>query len=129
MSLGSQPGERNVTMVNLLERQVAVERKGTEEQMAYGDRPLSGVQMTQMEQVAQITVDYMEAFGMDEINLMCIYDTRTRRGLIRDLEQALPDLDREEGELVALVHHVVGKLGNLSEEAFKTLVLVPDWKD
>jgi hypothetical protein len=116
-------------MVKLLERQVVVERKGTEEQMAYGDRPLSGVLMTRMEQVAQNTVDYMEAFGMDEINLMCIYDTRTRRGLIRDLEQALPDLDREDGELVALVHQVIGKLGNLSDEAFKTLVLVPDWKD
>ena len=68
------------------------------------------------------------AFGMDEINLMCIYDTGSRTRLIEELEQVLPDLDREEGELVALVHQVIGKLGAMSDEAFRLLVLVPDWK-
>ena len=116
-------------MVNLMERQVTVEQIVPEERMMCEDRQLTVAQLANMKQVAQNTVDYMEAFGMDEINLMCIYDTRTRRGLMRDLEQALPDLDREEGELVVLVHQVIGKLGNLSDEAFKTLVLVPDWKD
>jgi hypothetical protein len=116
-------------MVNLMERQVAVEREVSEEQRTREGRPLSVAQLAHMEQAAQTSVDYMEAFGMDEINLMCIYATRTRKGLIRDLEQALPDMDREEGELVALVHQVIGKLGNISDEAFKTLVLVPDWKD
>lgn len=116
-------------MVNLMERQVAVEQMVPEEQMMYEDRQLTVEQLAHMEQAALNSVDYMEVFGIDEINLMCIYDTRTRRGLIRDLEQVLPDLDREEGELVVLVHQVIGKLGNLSDEAFKTLVLVPDWKD
>ncbi len=69
------------------------------------------------------------AFGMDEINLMCIYDTGSRVRLIEELEQALPDLDREEGELVALVHQVIGKLGAMSDEAYGLLVLVPDWKE
>ena len=69
------------------------------------------------------------AFGMDEINLMCIYDTGSRTGLIEELEQVLPDLDREEGELVALVHQVIGKLSAMSDEAYGLLVLVPDWKE
>ena len=79
-------------------------------------------------------VKYVEAaseivFGMDEINLMCIYDTGSRVGLMEELERALPDLNREEEELVVLVHQVIGKLGAMSDEAYRTLVLVPDWKE
>ena len=79
-------------------------------------------------------VKYVDApseivFSMDEINLMCVYDTRSRVGLMEELERILPDLNREEEELVVLVHQVIGKLGAMSDDAYGMLVLVPDWKE
>lgn len=43
----------------------------------------------------------MQIFTVEEINLLCIYDTTTRAGLLADLRQALPDIyDPELREIV-----------------------------
>ena len=71
----------------------------------------------------------MENFSIEEINLMCIYDTGTRNGLLIELENVLPILERNEAELSELIQVVIAKLRHMSDLDYGQLVLVPDYKD
>ena len=66
-------------------------------------------------------------FTNDEINLMCIYDTGTREGLIAELTQMRGYLGAEETELLALTDSTLGKLRNISDEEYATLDLFPEF--
>ena len=55
-------------------------------------------------------------FTNDEINLMCIYDTGTREGLIAELTQMRGYLGAEETELLALTDSALGKLRDMREK-------------
>ncbi|QNK40243.1 transposon-transfer assisting family protein [Caproicibacter fermentans] len=66
-------------------------------------------------------------FTNDEINLMCIYNTGTREGLIAELEQMCDYLDAEETELLALTDSALGKLRNMSDTEYAKLDLLPDF--
>ena len=66
-------------------------------------------------------------FTNDEINLMCIYDTGTREGLIAELTQMRGYLGAEETELLTLTDSVLGKLRNMSDEEYASLDLFPDF--
>ena len=69
----------------------------------------------------------MESFTVEEINLMCIYDTDTRTGLLSDLRAALPDV--YDLELRALMHSVITRLEAMTDADFSDLVLVPDYAE
>ena len=71
----------------------------------------------------------MENFSIEEINLMCIYDTGTRSGLLNELENVLPILVKDEAELSELIQTVIAKLRRMSDLDYSQLVLVPDYKD
>ncbi|CAB1246245.1 conserved protein of unknown function [Ruminococcaceae bacterium BL-6] len=68
-------------------------------------------------------------FTNDEINLMCIYNTGTRDGLITELEQMRGYLGAEETELLALTDFALGKLRNMSDAEYASLDLFPDFDE
>ena len=70
----------------------------------------------------------MEHFSIEEINLMCIYDTGTRCGLLNELENVLPILAKDEAELSELIQTVIAKLRRMSDLDYGQLVLLPDYK-
>ena len=68
-------------------------------------------------------------FTNDEINLMCIYDTGTREGLIAELTQMRGYLGAEETELLALTDSALGKLRDMSDAEYAALDLFPDFEE
>ncbi|MCH3972814.1 MAG: transposon-transfer assisting family protein [Oscillospiraceae bacterium] len=66
-------------------------------------------------------------FTNDEINLMCIYNTGTREGLIAELTQMRGYLGAAETELLALTDSALGKLRNMSDVEYAALDLLPDF--
>ena len=67
-------------------------------------------------------------FTNDEINLMCIYNTGTREGLIAELTQMRGYLGTEETELLALTDSALEKLRNMSDAEYAALDLFPDFE-
>ena len=51
----------------------------------------------------------MNIFSFEEVNLMCIYNTGTRQGLIAELEGMRGQLEAEETELLALTDSALEK--------------------
>lgn len=69
----------------------------------------------------------MSDFTFDEINLMCIYNTGTRSGLMQTLTDMRKHLEADEPELLALTDSVLAKLAVLTDEAYAGMELVPDF--
>ncbi|MDD2246599.1 MAG: transposon-transfer assisting family protein [Proteiniphilum sp.] len=69
----------------------------------------------------------MEQFIVEEINLMCIYDTGTRRRLLSDMCGNLPHV--YEPELKALILSMIVRLESMTDEEYGQLVLVPEYGD
>lgn len=57
-------------------------------------------------------------FTVEETNLMCIYGTQTRQGLINDLAEMQTHLQSDEAELRELANSVIAKLSAMSDEDF-----------
>ena len=66
-------------------------------------------------------------FTNDEINLMCIYNTGTREGLIAELTQMRGYLGAEETELLALTDSALKKLQSMSDAEYAMLDLFPNF--
>lgn len=58
-------------------------------------------------------------FTVEETNLMCIYGTDSRQGLITELEEMQPHLQEDEVELVDLTRSTLAKLHDMSDEEFE----------
>ena len=71
----------------------------------------------------------MDKFSIEELNLMCIYDTGTRSGLIAGLEKIALELAPEDEELAELVQSALKKLTAMSDQEYGELILVPDYKE
>ena len=71
----------------------------------------------------------MENFTFEEMNLMCIYNTGTREGLMDALKEMRGYLEPDEAELLALTDSTLEKLTRMSDEAFDALELYPDFGD
>lgn len=69
----------------------------------------------------------MSDFTFDEINLMCIYNTGTRAGLMQALTDMCKHLEPDETELRELTDSTLRKLGGITDEQFAELELVPDF--
>ena len=68
-------------------------------------------------------------FTNDEMNLMCIYDTGNRTGLINALSEMRKELDADEAALRELTDSVLNKLSAMSDEDYEKLELYPDFDD
>lgn len=71
----------------------------------------------------------MNTFTNDEMNLMCIYNTGTKEGLMDALVAMREYLEQDEKELLALTDSVLGKLESMTDEDFAALDLFPDFDD
>ena len=68
-------------------------------------------------------------FTNDEMNLMCIYDTGNRTGLINALSEMRKELDVDEVMLRELTDSVLNKLSAMPDEDYEKLELYPDFDD
>ena len=71
----------------------------------------------------------MNRFSIEELNLMCIYDTGTRSGLIAGLEKIALELAPDDAELSELIQSALKKLTAMSDQECGELILVPDYKE
>lgn len=69
----------------------------------------------------------MQTFTFEEMNLLCIYNTGTRAGLIAELQEMRGYLGKDETELLALTDSALQKLQGISDTDFTSLDLVPDF--
>lgn len=68
-------------------------------------------------------------FTYEEINLMCIYDTSSREGLISNLTEMRKYLDSDETELLELTDSALRKLKKISGKDFSELELFADFEE
>ena len=71
----------------------------------------------------------MMNFTNDELNLMCIYDTGTRTGLIEALTTMREQLEEDETELIQMTDSAIRKLNAMSVADYETLELFPDFDE
>ena len=71
----------------------------------------------------------MSTFTNDEMNLMCIYNTGTKEGLMDALVAMRDYLEPDEKELLKLTDSVLGKLESITDEDFAALELFPDFDE
>ena len=71
----------------------------------------------------------MNQFTVDEMNLMCIYDTGTREGLIQELHTMRRNIESDQPELLAMTDSVLEKLSKISDTAYAALDLIPDFDE
>ena len=71
----------------------------------------------------------MMIFNNDEMNLMCIYDTGSRTGLMSALSEMRKELSEDEVELRELTDSTLNKLSAMSDEDYEKLELYPDFDD
>ena len=68
-------------------------------------------------------------FTNDEMNLMCIYDTGTRTGLIKALTEMRGELGADEADLRRLTDSTIEKLSAMTDKEYETVELYPDFDD
>ena len=71
----------------------------------------------------------MEHWSFDELTLMNLYTDGTCSGTIRALKEMRGYLDAGEMELLALTDSTISKLEQMTDEAFETLDLFPDFDE
>ena len=71
----------------------------------------------------------MGNFTFEEMNLMCIYNTGSRTGLIAALTEMRGELSPEEAELRELTDSALSKLRAMSDAEFVELELYPDFDE
>ena len=69
----------------------------------------------------------MNNFTFEETNLLCIYNTGSRTGLIDALTEMRGYLGADETELLELTDSALKKLSAMTDEAFAELELYPDF--
>jgi len=68
-----------------------------------------------------------EVFTVEEINLMCIYDTSSRLALIDALIDAMGDYEND--ELFEIAVSAADKLSVMSDADFAELNLLPEYEE
>ena len=71
----------------------------------------------------------MGNFTFEETNLLCIYNTGSRTGLIEALPEMCGELSPEEAELRELTDSALGKLQAMNDTEFAELELYPDFDE
>ena len=66
----------------------------------------------------------MKNFTVEEINLMCCFNTSSRKRLIDDMESVT--LNNKDSEIAELMHKTVRKLEAMTDTEFEELYIMPD---
>lgn len=74
-----------------------------------------------------------ELFTVEEVNLMCIFDTSSRERLISEISAAIGDFDagdpQSDAEIREIAENALAKLGDMSGAEFAALELCPEYSD
>lgn len=65
----------------------------------------------------------MSKFTVEETNLICIYNTGSREGLISELSKMQTHLQKDERELLELTHSVIDKLDAMKDDEFENIIV------
>lgn len=65
----------------------------------------------------------MDKFTVEETNLICIYNTGTREGLLEELSEMQTHLEQDETELTELTKSVMDKISAMKDEEFVDVIL------
>ena len=72
-----------------------------------------------------------ELFTVEEINLMCIFDTSSRKRLISEISAAIGELDtgdpQTDAEIREIAENTLAKLGDMSDAEFAAYELCPEY--
>ena len=71
----------------------------------------------------------MMNFTNDEMNLMCIYDTGTRTGLIDAMSEMKKELAEGENELRDMTNSAIDKLKAMTDEEYGEMEFYPDFNN
>lgn len=71
----------------------------------------------------------MMNFTNDEMNLICIYDTGTRTGLIDAMSEMKKELAEEETELRDMTDSSIDKLKAMTDEEYGEMEFYPDFDE
>jgi undecaprenyl pyrophosphate synthase len=71
----------------------------------------------------------MMIFTNDEMNLMCIYDTGTRTGLIDAMSEMKKELAEGENELRDMTNSAIDKLKAMTDEEYGEMEFYPDFNN
>jgi hypothetical protein len=63
----------------------------------------------------------MSKFTVEEMNLICIYNTGSRTGLLSELAQMKTHLMKDETELLELTQSVIDKITTISDGEFHSI--------
>jgi len=63
----------------------------------------------------------MSKFTVEEMNLICIYNTGSRTGLLSELAQMKTHLEKDETELLGLAQSVMNKVTAISDDEFESI--------
>jgi len=66
-----------------------------------------------------------EQFTVEEVNLMCIYDTSSRAALTEGLTEAIYGF--EDNELIEIAQSALSKLSKISDADFAALGFYPEY--
>jgi len=66
-------------------------------------------------------------FTVEEMNLMCIYDTGSKAALLAGIRESLPDV--YDPELREIMETVIGKLEPLTDEEFSQIGFYADYDE
>lgn len=66
-------------------------------------------------------------FTNDEMNLMCIYNTGSRKSLMRELREMRGYIGADQPELLNMTDSALQKLEKISDVEFAELELYPDF--
>ena len=64
----------------------------------------------------------MDKFTVEETNLICIYNTGTREGLLDELSEMQTHLEQDEMELIELTKSVIDKISAMSNDDFDSII-------
>lgn len=72
----------------------------------------------------------MSKFTVEEMNLICIYNTGSRTGLLSELAQMKTHLEKDETELLGLAKSVMDKIDAMSDDEFENITadLISDFE-
>lgn len=64
----------------------------------------------------------MSKFTVEETNLICIYNTGSRIGLLAELSEMKNHLEQDEGELLGITNSVMNKITGMGDGEFDRIV-------
>lgn len=72
-------------------------------------------------------------FTVEEVNLMCVFDTASRMNLIQALTEAVTGFDTgdplSDAEMFEIARSALNKVSKLTDAEFAALELVPEYED